>query len=238
MKKHIKGLKGLLLATVSVGLVLGSVSQAAAPNPYQLKLERSTFAPGESIDVGFKVSGKLDRTAWVGIIPANVTHGSEAHNDQYDISYQYLNGSMAGEMTFKAPSEPGRYDFRLNSTDSNGRELTYVSFTVAEESEEVSEDVFLSLPKKVYNPGESIVVSFKADPNYQSNAWVGIIPSKVSHGSEAHNDQYDLTYQYLEGQSEGKLRFSAPSTPGKYDFRMHDTDSDGSEVYSVSFTVR
>lgn len=238
MKKQMKKLQALCLAIVSVGFLWANVAQAAPVKPYQLKLEKTAFAPGESIDVGFKVTGKLDRTAWVGIIPANVTHGSEAHNDQYDIAYQYLNGAMAGEMTFKAPTEPGRYDFRLNSTDSNGKELTYVSFTVAEESVESSEDVFLSLPKKVYHPNETIVVSFKADPNYENNAWVGIIPSKVSHGSEAHNDQYDLTYQYLQGQAEGKLRFNAPSTPGSYDFRMNDTDSDGVEVYSVSFTVR
>jgi hypothetical protein len=31
--------------------------------------------------------------------------------------------------------------------------------------------------------------------------------------------------------------FTAPSEPGEYDLRMHDTDSNGKEIASVSFKV-
>ncbi|MBN1572372.1 MAG: hypothetical protein JW984_04165 [Deltaproteobacteria bacterium] len=95
----------------------------------------------------------------------------------------------------------------------------------------------LVLNKYSYSPGETITVTFTAPVGYQSNAWIGIIPSHVPHGDEATNDQYDLTYQYLNGMTSGTMVFSAPGVPGSYDLRMHDTDSGGKEVSSVSFVV-
>lgn len=96
----------------------------------------------------------------------------------------------------------------------------------------------LSLDKKVYSPGEKITVSFKALEEYEGNAWVGIIPSDIEHGSESKNDSHDIAYQYLRKKTSGTLTFSAPSKPGNYDFRMHDTDSGGKEVTHVSFEVK
>ena len=95
----------------------------------------------------------------------------------------------------------------------------------------------LTLDKLSYSPGEIMTVTFTALDTYESNAWVGIIPSHIAHGDEAVNDQYDISYQYLNGMTAGTLTFSAPSAPGSYDMRMHDTDTNGNEVTSVSFTV-
>jgi hypothetical protein len=92
--------------------------------------------------------------------------------------------------------------------------------------------------KDVYTPGETITVTFTAPEGLPTNAWVGIIPSNVPHGDEAQNDTFDLTYQYLNGMTSGMLVFSAPTVPGSYDFRMHDTDSNGKEIASVTFTVQ
>ena len=94
------------------------------------------------------------------------------------------------------------------------------------------------LDKKVYAPGEMITVTFTASPSYQTNAWIGIIPSDVPHGDEAVNDQHDIAYQYLDGMTAGALMFNAPTAPGSYDMRMHDTDSSGIEVASVTFKVK
>lgn len=95
----------------------------------------------------------------------------------------------------------------------------------------------LIIDKFLYAPGEIITVTFTALSTYESNAWIGIIPSHVPHGDEAQNDQYDITYQYINGLTSGTMRFSAPTVPGSYDMRMHDTDSGGVEVTSVSFVV-
>ncbi len=94
------------------------------------------------------------------------------------------------------------------------------------------------LDKNAYAPGEMITVTFTASPTYPINAWVGIIPSEVPHGDEATNDQYDMAYQYLNGMTVGTLMFNAPTTPGSYDIRMHDTDNDGIEVASATFKVK
>lgn len=95
----------------------------------------------------------------------------------------------------------------------------------------------VSLDSLSYKPGARIKVRFTAPPGYKPDAWVGIIPSGVSHGSEAENDRYDISYQYLSGRTSGEMEFDAPSTTGTYDFRMHDTDAGGKEVAYVTFRV-
>ncbi len=95
----------------------------------------------------------------------------------------------------------------------------------------------LTLDKSSYNPGEAITVTFTTLGAYVNDAWIGIIPSHIAHGDEALNDQYDISYQYLNGMTAGTMTFAAPSIPGSYDMRMHDTDNNGKEVASVSFTV-
>ncbi len=69
-------------------------------------------------------------------------------------------------------------------------------------------------------------------------ATTGVNPSDVPHGSEDTNDQHDLQYRYLSGKTSGTLSFDAPEQPGSYDIRLHDTDGGGTEIASVTFTVR
>lgn len=95
----------------------------------------------------------------------------------------------------------------------------------------------LQLDKEIYRPAEKIRVNFSAPSNYARDAWIGIIPAAVPHGSETRNDQHDLAYQYLRNRTTGQLTFTAPSAPGTYDIRMHDTDSNGTEVASMMFQV-
>ncbi len=96
----------------------------------------------------------------------------------------------------------------------------------------------LTIAKRGYTPGESITVTFTAPAGLPTSAWVGVIPSSVAHGSEAVNDQNDVSYQYLEGRTSGTLYFTAPTTPGSFDLRMNSSDDSGKELTSVTFTVR
>ena len=96
-----------------------------------LKIDKTNFLPGEGITVAYTALPEYDSSAWVGIIPSAVPHGSESENDSHDISYQYLQKSTAGTLTFAAPNQPGTYDFRMHNTDSNGVEVATVTFTVA-----------------------------------------------------------------------------------------------------------
>ena len=96
----------------------------------------------------------------------------------------------------------------------------------------------LRLDKHTFSPNEQVRVHFTAPSGFANNAWIGIIPSRIQHGSENVNDQHDLTYQYLSKRTSGTMVFTAPGSPGSYDFRMHDRDDNGHEVTSVTFTVR
>lgn len=98
-------------------------------------------------------------------------------------------------------------------------------------------DVQLQLNKTTFAPSEEIIVSFVASSTFASNAWIGVIPSSVAHGSETLNDQHDLSFQYINGRKSGNMVFNAPIKEGSYDLRMHDTDFNGNEVYAVSFEV-
>ncbi len=199
-----------------------------------LWLDKTTFSPGERIAVHFTAPASFPTNAWIGIIPSSVPHGSEVTNDKHDIAYKYLQGKISGTLYFTAPRKGGNYDFRMHDRDDNGREVGSVSFTI---TGSMGGSASLSLDKRGYYAGETIKVTFTAPATFPRNAWVGIIPSSVPHGSETTNDKHDIAYKYLEGMTSGVLYFSAPGTPGSYDIRMHDTDSGGKEVTSVSFTV-
>ncbi len=198
-----------------------------------LRIKKTQFAPGETIRLEFEAASYPDN-AWVGIIPSNIEHGEESVNDQHDLAYQYLKGKTQGTLEFKAPQKPGGYDFRLNNSDSSGQETTHVSFTVG--LTEIG-PASLTLDAKRFAPGASLVVQYKAPAGLQSNAWMGLIPADVPHGDESVNDQHDIAYQYLKGATSGEMRFTAPANAGDWTVRLHDTDSSGRELTSVSFSV-
>ncbi len=119
----------IIVLTMALVAVVLFVS-ACKPSGPSLATDKGVYAPGETITVTFSAPAGLPTNAWVGIIPSNVPHGDEAQNDTYDYSYQYLNGMASGTLVFSAPSEPGTYDFRMNDSDSNGKEIASVTFTV------------------------------------------------------------------------------------------------------------
>jgi hypothetical protein len=201
----------------------------------KLTLDKTQFTPGEKITVYFTASATYPENAWVGMFPANIQHGSEALNDQHELAYQYLSKKTSGTLTFNAPAKDGNYDFRMHDTDDNGKEVTYIAFTVA--SNVGISNPTLTLDKTQFTPGEKITVYFTASATYPENAWVGMFPANIQHGSEALNDQHELAYQYLSKKTSGTLTFNAPAKDGNYDFRMHDTDDNGKEVTYIAFTV-
>ncbi len=95
----------------------------------------------------------------------------------------------------------------------------------------------LYIEKVRFSPGEKIKVSFRASKNYGENAWIGVVPSSVKHGSAEENDLNAVSYQYLDKKTKGKMSFQAPIKYGTYDIRMHD-DEFGKEVTYVTFEVK
>ena len=209
----------------------------------KMKISKTEYMSGEEIKLTIETEGDFDKNAWIGIIPADIPRGDESRNDQHDVSYKYLNNKTSGELVFKAPEKPGVYDFRMHTSDQNGKEITSITFTVKEEEkeeekEEKTGDTVLEIDKKVYKPGEDIIITFKAPDTWPKDAWVGIIPSDAPHGKETENDKVDISYIYLNKKTSGEVTLKAPKKTGSYDIRMHDTDKDGKEVEYVSFKVK
>lgn len=230
------GLYDLRMYDSDSGKEVASITFAvlkAPPQAARLWLDKLTFSPGTEMQVHFSAPPGLPDNAWVGLILSDVPHGSVERNDDHDIDYQYLNGQTTGVLVFQAPGQPGSYDFRMNDTSGEGTEIASVTFTVSAPTPGESK---VWLDKTTFAPGEEIQVHFSTPATYPKEAWMGIIPSDVPHGSAFENDQFDLDYEYLDGQTAGVLTFEAPEEPGTYDFRLHDA-LDGSEVASVTFTV-
>ncbi|CQR73243.1 hypothetical protein SOV_50270 [Sporomusa ovata DSM 2662] len=224
----------VLLWLLTVPLLAGAVQSTGEAG---IIIDKTSYVPGEQIRLQFKAPANWPGNAWIGIIPSNVSHGSESVNDQYDITYQYIEQRTSGVMVFTAPGV-GQWDLRMHDTDSNGREIAFASFTVSDSMPAANDtDYQLRLEKTVFAPGEKIAVRFQASANWPGDAWIGIIPSNVSHGSEPVNDQYDITYQYIEQRTSGVMVFTAPEV-GQWDLRMHDTDTNGREIATISFRVR
>lgn len=206
------------------------IALTAALNAQSLKIKKTDYQPGEKIQVHFKAPASFPGNAWVGIVPSHVPHGKESVNDQHDLAYQYLSKKTEGTLIFTAPTKPGMYDFRMNDSDGSGKEVAAIQFSVG--------GVFLRLDKVFFKPGEKIALTYSAPDGLAGNAWIGIVPSHVEHGKESVNDQHDLTYQYLNKKKSGVLTYTAPTKPGRYDFRMNDTDSNGKEIASITFKVK
>ncbi len=222
--------------------------------PSSVMTDKEIYEPGEEIEVTFTINSEdqeeVAENAWVGIVPSETAHGSESDGDAVDVAYRYLEGDIGGTRTMNAPSEAGEWDVRVYSSDSNGVEIATYSFMVEgeeemEEQEETEEEEMeavgeatLSLEVTEYAPGEDVTVEFTAPADFDTTAWVGLIPSDVEHGTESENDANDLAYKYVNGQTSGSMTFTAPEEPGSYDLRMNDTDGTGGvEVASVTFTV-
>jgi hypothetical protein len=80
-------------------------------------------------------------------------------------------------------------------------------------------------------------VHFTAPASFEDNAWVGIFSADAPHGKEEANDKNKLIFQYLRKRTSGNLVFSGPTRPGNYDLRMNDSDTLGTEVATIAFTV-
>jgi hypothetical protein len=205
------------------------------------------LAPGAALKVSFTASPAWPKDAWVGVVPAGIPHGSEEVNDRHDLEYHYLNGRTGGVLVFRAPGQPGLYDLRMHDTDSSGREIAFVSFEVVKPpppppqsrgAPATRSQASLKLKQTLFAAGQAVTVSFQAPGTWDPSAWVGVVPSGIPHGSEEVNDQHDLEYRYLSRRAQGQLTFTAPSQAGRYDLRMHDTDSQGREITYVTFEVR
>ena len=150
------------------------------------------------------------------------------------------------------PVPPGRYAVSIDPSGGfddlwlaepviiEAGKTTTLDLTLGDEDGEVpmaDVDPELWLERTSFEPGELIIVRFRAPTSFAADAWIGLVPAEVAHGEESFNDAHDLDYEYLQNRDSGELSFTAPEQLGDYDFRMHDTDLSGREAASVGFSV-
>ncbi len=97
----------------------------------QLRLEKDSFQPEEEVTVRFSAPTCLPKDSYLSINSSDTPHGSEEVNDQRKIGpHQFLDKRKEGTVTFKAPTEPGSYDVRMNDSHQSGKELFSITFSV------------------------------------------------------------------------------------------------------------
>ena len=206
-------------------------------NSLEVESGESKFYPGQEVTVKFSLGKAYDGKPWIGVIPSNIEHGSEKTNDDHDISYTYIKGGQTeGTVTLNVPGEEGKYDFRLNSDDKNGKELASISFEVALDTAGLK----FEIDKETYTPDEEITISLTfPSGKISKKAWFGVIPSDIPHGDAYENDNHDVSYVYVGEKIKETYKMKAPAEAGKYDIRLNSTDQKkGVELLSKSFTVQ
>ncbi|HOO32002.1 MAG TPA: hypothetical protein PK466_03065 [Thermotogota bacterium] len=190
--------------------------------------ESGVFIPGELISVGYYIPAEfLDDAPWIGIVPSDVEHGSETVNDQYDVDYVYLYDAE-GVISMNAPDEPGYYDFRMNDSDYDGKEVTYLTFEVASE---VSPDIdtFIYIDDYTVAGGSYVPVYFEGMPGTEFD-WIGAFP-------EGADDYGYESYAYTDSEVEGVYDFWMPEIPGYYTLRAFNGETNEMIAESEPFEI-
>jgi len=88
----------------------------------------------------------------------------------------------------------------------------------------------LTLNTQQVKPGDPIVVKFSGAPGNPKD-WIGLYPESAA------PDRSWLSWKYTSGKTSGEITFSAPATPGRYNFRLFPNDSYKLLSTSSSFVV-
>jgi hypothetical protein len=102
----------------------GTGTAAGVPSPAEpaVSIGVAAVAPGDGVRVDFAGAPGHARD-WVGLF-------REESADRAFVTWRYTEGQRAGQLSFEAPAEPGRYQFRLFENDGYTRLATSHAFEV------------------------------------------------------------------------------------------------------------
>lgn len=187
--------------------------RAAAPPPPatgpRVWLPTRVVAPGSTFAVAF-AGTPGNATDWIGL------HRLDA-DDRQHLSWRYTDGVASGSLSFTAPSEPGTYQARLFAQNGYTRLAESEPFEVraggvSPPPEAAVDAVTLHVDPLAVAPSGSVTVAFAGTPG-NDNDWIGL------YRLGADDRQY-LHLDYTRGVVSGRLAFTAPSEPGRYEFRL------------------
>ncbi len=135
---------------------------------WKVRADKGYVVVKDKIKVHYTAPVVHSISAWVGIVDADIKHGKEKRNDDFDLAFKYVRGTR-GTYEFIAPDKPGHYDFRLHDTDFDGKQVDFDGFIVISEPTPM-----LALEKSEFTPDEPIRVKYKGSFTYDRSAFIGI----------------------------------------------------------------
>jgi hypothetical protein len=197
-----------------------TVTGSAPPPSYSLTPSPTTVAAGGSLSVSFTAPAGSSAQDWIGMYKVG-------DPDTAYIDDKYTGGAASGTLTFRAPVVAGTYEFRylLNNTYTVKATSNSVSVTG-------SSPYSLTPSATSVRAGRSLSVSFTAPAGSSSTDWVALIRVDDSSMNYMNN-----LWAFTNGATSGTLNFTAPSTPGSYEFRYLLNNGYRDVCRSVTITV-
>ncbi|WP_420570769.1 OmpA family protein [Kordia sp.] len=191
---------------------------------FDITIVTQEINPSSPFKVHIKTNFDLDKHAWIGIFKKDTPKSSITY-----VSYEYINDVRENTISFTAPSTPDDYTLRYYSADP-GALIHELPFRVGSPD---LPGIGFSTNKKAYKAEEEITVHYTGHEKLQKSAWIGM------YKADAKEDTYSgyLEYFYLKPITKGSLTFKAPTTKGKYKFRMFYAETGPQLLDAVPFEV-
>ena len=195
-----------VLFTISTAFCVAQVSLSLSPI-------KSTYLIGEDISINISASTPLNSGAWVGLYKATASHAtSKGH-----MGYKYINNAQNITLTFNAPNDAGKYEFRI--FDSNPeKEVASIPFNVVGID---PRDINFTLTSSKITPGNSFDVEIKTHLELNPRAWIGI----YKNNAEPNSSKGYLSYNYLKEMKGNRLQMKAPIETGLFELRLYSSES-------------
>jgi hypothetical protein len=166
-----------------------------------VRAQADAVALGAPIDAVFTGAPGNARD-WIGLY-------RDGESGRAYLAYLYTDGAVNGALTFTAPMEAGRYQFRLYENDGYGELAVSAPFEVVEAG------TALRLSSTRVSAGSTVTVEFVGAPG-TARDWIGLY-------REGAVDRGFLTWQYTGGATTGSLTFVLPEA-GRFEFRLYEND--------------
>lgn len=184
----------------------------------------STVSSGSTMTVNWTVtSGTALPTDWIGIYPPGA-------DDASFVTWGYAGGGTS--TTLNAPTSAGTYEVRYFENAGWNRIATSGTFTVGGGGGGGGGggSYTVAATPTTVAPGGSVTVNWTASGGASGGDWVAVADVGSVEG-------YFIDYQYLGSGTSGSLTFTAPATPGSYEFRLYLNNSWTKAATSNAITV-
>jgi len=212
---------------------VSAFSAIVTSTPNALQLDKNDYIAGEKIYVSVhKEQNRFYGNGWVGMFRQGSHGEGGASTADARITWQRL-PPPDQPLVFTAPSNPGTYEFRLFDRDNWYYMLDRIAVTVAMTATPGA----MVLDKETFVIGEPLTLSVQLETNrHYGNAFIGLYKTEREAPGGGKVNRSRLTYQRVNTKTQ-RLKFTTPTTPGLYEFRLYDRDATHYMLDSIPFEV-